>query len=216
MIRVFGYLNWYNKGKIMIEPNYPNNDQFKSQTYENCKEFYPEAQEILPNKRERHDYLGSPIRITVYKDSDHAHDLVTRRSVTGILLSINNTLVKWISKCWKTIETSTYGAELVAAKKAVELILEYQSILRLMGDNVEQTSLLLGDNKSIVSNTTVPSLILKKKHFALSYHNVSKIISYNVIRYTHIDSSQNYSDSLTKALNSQKFKSLVDPLLLGS
>ena len=30
MIRVFGYLKKYNKGKIMIDPNYPSHDQFKS------------------------------------------------------------------------------------------------------------------------------------------------------------------------------------------
>ena len=94
MIRVFGYLKKRSKGKIMIDPNYPDHDQFKSQTFENWKEFYPEAQEMLPDKQDKTDYLGPPVRITVYKDSDHAHDLVTRRSVTGILLLINNTPVK--------------------------------------------------------------------------------------------------------------------------
>ena len=100
----------------MIDPNYPNHDQFESNTFENWKEFYPEAQEMFRDKQNGPDYLGPPIRITVYKDSDHAHDLVTRRSVTGILLLVNNTPVKLITKCQKTIETSTYGAELIAAK----------------------------------------------------------------------------------------------------
>ena len=67
--------------------------------------------------------------------------MVTRRSVIGILLLINNIPVKWISKRQKTIETSKYGAELVAEKQTVELILEYRTMLRLMGANVEQTSL---------------------------------------------------------------------------
>ena len=29
--------------------------------------------------------LGKKARLTVHKDSDHAHDVVTRRSVTGVL-----------------------------------------------------------------------------------------------------------------------------------
>ena len=82
-----------------------------------------------------------------------------------------------------------------------------------MGANVEQTSLLLGDNKSVVLNTTVPSSVLKKKHCALSYHKVREMISCNVVRFTHIDSYQNYADLLTKALPRQKFKRLIDPLL---
>ena len=69
------------------------------------------------------DASGPKVRITVYKDADHAHDLVTRRSVTGVLLFLNNTPVKWISKHQKTVETSTYGSELVAGKVATELIL---------------------------------------------------------------------------------------------
>ena len=77
----------------MIDPNYPNHDQFESNTFENWKEFYPEAQEMLPDEQNKPDYLGLPIRTTVYKGSDHAHDLVTRRSVTGILLLVNNTPV---------------------------------------------------------------------------------------------------------------------------
>ena len=85
----------------------------------NWKEFYSEAEEIIPDINDKLEYLGPPVRITAYKDSDHAHDLVTRRSVTGILLFINNTPVKWISKRQKTIETSTYGVELVAAKLVV-------------------------------------------------------------------------------------------------
>ena len=52
--------------------------------------------------------LGKKLRITVYKDADHAYDLVAGRSVTGILLFLNNTPVKWISQRQETVETSTY------------------------------------------------------------------------------------------------------------
>ena len=213
MIRVFGYLKRYSKGKILIDPNYPNHENHITEQYDNWKEFYPEAEEDVPTGKDKPDYLGPPVRITAYKDSDHAHDLVTRRSVTGILLLVNNTPVKWISKRQKTIETSTYGAELVAAKLAVETILEYRTMLRLMGANVEKTSLLLGDNRSVVINTTIPSSVLKKKHCALSYHKVRETISCGILRFAHIESTQNYSDLLTKALPRIKFRSLVEPLL---
>ena len=57
-------------------------------------------------------------------DTDHAHDQVTQRLVAGILLFVNNTPIQWISKRQKTVETSTYGSELVAARVATELIME--------------------------------------------------------------------------------------------
>ena len=116
MIRVFGYIKKYNKGKIMIDPNYPPHASFDCPEYDQWREFYPDAEEILPDNMP--SVKGKAVRITVYKDADHAHDMLTRRSVTGILLFINNTPVKWISKRQKTVETSTYGSELVAAKQA--------------------------------------------------------------------------------------------------
>jgi hypothetical protein len=30
------------------------------------------------------------VKMTIYVDADHAHDLVTRRSITGTLIMLNN------------------------------------------------------------------------------------------------------------------------------
>ena len=98
MIRVFGYLKRYSKGKILIDPNYPNHDNYVTESYDNWKEFYPEAKEDLPEGNDQPEYLGPPVRITVYKDADHTHDLVTRQSVTVIFLLVNNIPLKWVSK----------------------------------------------------------------------------------------------------------------------
>jgi hypothetical protein len=67
---------------------------------------------------------GTRVRMNVYVDADHAHDLVTRKSITGILVMLNNTPIRWVSKRLKTVKTSTYGSELVASGIESELILE--------------------------------------------------------------------------------------------
>ena len=145
--------------------------------------------------------IPSPkVRITVYKDADHAHDLVTRRSVSGILLFLNNTPVKWISQRQKTVETSTYGSELVATKQATELILEYRNILRMMGVEPDGPALMLGDNQSVVLNYTMPNSVLKKKHAACSYHRVREAIAAKIMCFSHIPSDMNYADILTKPI----------------
>jgi hypothetical protein len=93
---------------------YPNEDN------SNCMEFYLDAGEQIP--KDLHPEKGPRVRMTVYVDADHAHDLVTRRSITGILVMLNNTPIRWISKHQKAMETSTYGSELVASGVATELI----------------------------------------------------------------------------------------------
>ena len=213
IIRVFGYLKRHHKGKILIDPNYPDHSGYPTPEYDNWREFYPEAEEHIPDHKDIPEPLGPMVRTTVYKDADHAHDIVTRRSVTGILLFINNTPVKAVSKRQKTVETSTYGSELVAAKQAVELILEYRYKLRMMGANMEESALMLGDNKSVVLNTTMPSSVLKKKHCAVSYHKIREMIACKVLRFASIKSEFNLSDVLTKPLPRITFRRLAIPLL---
>ena len=213
VIRIFGYLKKFWKARIIVDPNYPNHSNYPTPSYDNWKEFYPDAQEHIPHKSEIPTPKGLPVRLTVFKDADHTHDIVTRRSVTGILLMVNNTPVKWISKRQKTVETSTYGSELVAGKQAIELILEYRYMLMMMGMNLEKYALLLGDNNSVVLNTTMPSSVLKKKHCAVSYHKIREAIAAGIVRFSHISSENNYADILTKPLGPRKFMKVMKPLI---
>ena len=174
-------------------------------------EFYHDAEEkLVPNAPEP---KGKKVRVTVYVDVDHAHDQVTRRSVTGIILFLNNTPVRYISKRQKTVESSTYGSELVAARIATELIIEVRCMLRDLGVPIDGPTQMFGDNLSVVLNTTVPSSVLKKKHNSIAYHMVREAIAAGYIRFNHIDSDQNIADVLTKPLGKQLFHKLVGPYL---
>ena len=124
--------------------------------YEGWREFYPEASEEVPN--------GMPVptpdrnvQITVMVDADHAHCEVTRRSVTGILVFVNSTPVRWFSKMQKTVETSTYGSELVAARIATDIALELRYNIRMMGFAIDGPVNMFGDNQSVILSTTIPS-----------------------------------------------------------
>ena len=138
--------------------------------------------------------------MTCYVDADHARDQLTRRSVTGILVLLNNTPISWYSKCQKTVESSTYGSELVASRIAVETIMSLRYFISMLGCQLEPSSLMLGDNMAVVLNTTIPSSALKKKHQACNYHKVRESIAAGFIRFAHIRSEENLADILTKPL----------------
>lgn len=116
--------------------------------------------------------LGESARMTVYVDADHAHDMVTRRLVTGIIVKINGMIVRTILMQQKTMESLTYGSELVASRIAVDFIIGLRFALRALGVPVDSPMLMLGDNKPVVLNTLIPSSALKKKHGAIHYHQV--------------------------------------------
>ena len=156
---------------------------------------------------------GKEAKITVYVDADHARNKITRRSVTGIVLLINNTPLVWISQRQKTVETSTYGSELVAARVAIDLIIEMRYKLRMLGVKLEPQTLLIGDNMSVVLNTTIPSSSLKKKHLSCSYHRVREAIAGDFVHFGHIGSEVNLADVNTKPLGTSPFHTLIDPYL---
>ena len=167
MKKLFGYLKNRPSGKILCDTSYPDHSKYPTPEEQNWDDFYPDAEEELPPDMPKP--LGKPVRITCYVDADHAHCKMTLRSITGIVLFINNMPIRWISTKQSTVETSTYGSELVAARIAVDLIVEMKYGLQMLGVPIDGPALMLGDN-SVVLNTTFPSSQLKKKHNAICYH----------------------------------------------
>ena len=138
---------------------------------------------------------------------------MTRRSVSGIIVFLNNTPIKWLSKRQKTVETSTYGSEMVAAKDACELAITYRYMLRMLGVENDGPATLLGDNQAVVLSSTVPSSQIKKKHLSISYHQIRECIAAGICVFYHIPTEQNLADVLTKPLSKLVFHRLVRPIL---
>jgi hypothetical protein len=138
--------------------------------HSNWVEFYPDTgeeipQDLLPKKEPK-------FNMTVYVDADHANDLFTRSSITGILDILNYTPIRRISKRQKTVEISTYGSESVISGIATELVLEVRYMLWSLGVALDGPELIMKDNMSVVLNSTVPSSVLKKRHDVITYHRV--------------------------------------------
>ena len=113
----------------------------------------------------------------------------------------------------KTVETSTYGAELVAARIATDLIIEWRYKLRMLGVALENTSYMVGDNMAVITNTTLPLSVLKKKHQACNYHRVREAVAARIIEFGHIDTHDNVADICTKPLPGPQFTKLTGEYL---
>ena len=89
---------------------------------------------------------GNAARVTIWVDADHARDKVTCHSISGIVMMVNSTVVRTFSKCQTTVESSTYGSELVAAQIATDLAVEIIYTLQMLGVPLDGSILMLGDN----------------------------------------------------------------------
>ena len=88
--RVFGYLRCKYKGQLLIDIGKPSaRDTIDTGVLQDWKELYPDTDKSIP--KDRPEPRGKLCIMTCYVDADHARDMVTRKSVTGSLLLLNNT-----------------------------------------------------------------------------------------------------------------------------
>ena len=145
--------------------------------------------------------LQPELDINIFCDSDHGHDKVTGRSISGILSFVGSTPTTWHSKRQSSVQTSTFGAEFVALKKAVEEAVTLRYHLRSMGVKVSKATPIFVDNNSVVINASDPGSTLNKKGVALAYHFVREHAANDVVEIRKISTEDNFVDPFTKSLN---------------
>ena len=210
--RIFGYIKKYPDGAIRFRPNIPLHEHFCNiPTYDWSQTIYGTSPEELPPNMP--PPLGLPVRTTTYCDANLMHDLLTGRSMSGIITLLNQTPIQWFAKKQATVETATYGSEFLVARQATEQILDLRYTLRMMGIPLDGPSWLFGDNSSVITSSTIPHSTLNRRHTALSYHRVRESIASKVIHFLHVSGVHNPSDVLTKFLGYTKLCPLIQPLL---
>ena len=102
------------------------------------------------------------------------------------------------------METATYGSEFVAAKTATEQIMDLRNTLRYLGVPVITNAYMFGDNKSVVTTSTIPESILNKRHNMLSYQRVRKAIAAMILEFYWCSSDQTEVTFLANTGSMQK------------
>ena len=152
--------------------------------------------------------------ICLYVDSDHAGDKATRRSRTGYFIFLNSAPIIWFSKRQTTVETSVFGAKLVAMNNGMEALRGLRYKLRMIRVPLSGPSLAYGDNMSIIHNTQQPESILKKKSNSICYHACSEAVAMDEMLTGHVRSEKNPADIATKVLGGgEKRNGLISHLL---
>ena len=151
---------------------------------------------------------GKAVQVNVYVDADHAGNKVTRRSQTGILIFLNMAPISWFSKKQSTVESSTFGSEMVALKIATEKIIGLRYKLRMMGVPIEGPTNVFCDNDSVAKSATNPEATLSKKNVSIAYHKCRESFAAGVMNIYFQYSEDNLADVFTKVLPVVKRKNI--------
>jgi hypothetical protein len=192
--------------RLSLDPDQPiiSEDRFTKYDWE---DFYKYAEEPIPPNMPKP--RGRSMSTHCFVDSDHAGDKVTRRSQTGILIFLNRAPVIAYSKRQNSVESSTYGSELVAMRQAIELVRSLRYKLRMFGIPFEGPTDIFCDNESVFKNVSRPESVLSKKQHSISYHAAREAVASDVVRVAKEDTLTNLSDLFTKMMNKPKREHLL-------
>ena len=101
----------------------------------------------------------------------------------------------------------------MATRIAVEMNDSIRYKLRMMGVPIDGPTNSFCDNKSAVTNATLPHSTLSKMHNGIAYHKVRESVASKAIRITHEKGQNNLSDVLTKFLGAALFRKCIQCIL---
>ena len=199
LIHMFGFLKTHLRDRILcFDDDSPCFDSMFKQPSRDWQDFYPDAGRLAP--LDRPEPRGNPVTISLWTDADHAGCRKTRRSHSGIYVFLNKALIFWYSKKQTTVETAVYGSEYVAGKIGVDLVDGLIYKLQMLGIPVEGPVNMFIDNESVVNNSTIPELVLKKNNTSVTYYRIREAVAGKWIQVAHVIDISNLADILTKSV----------------
>jgi hypothetical protein len=147
-------------------------------------------------------------RLVGYCDSDLASDIDTRKSTTGALFFLGKSLVSWQSLKQRVVALSSCEAEYIAATTVVtQAIWMAQLLGELLGREPEVVELKV-DSKSALALARNSVFHERSKHIDLRYHFIQNCLAQGTVSDTYINTVDQLTDILTKALGRVKFQEL--------
>jgi hypothetical protein len=193
---VFAYLRLHHNARVVFDPTYPYVDM-GTFIKTDWKSMYGDVKEMIPSD----DPVphGKEVDLRLFVDSDHAGEQFTRRSRIWCVIYLNMAPNVWFSKRQPTVESSVFGAELVAMKNGIETCRGLRYKFRMMGVALSGPTFVYGDNMSVVYNTQRPESGLNKSN-SLCYHAVRESAAMVESIIGRVPSVDNTADICTKVV----------------
>jgi hypothetical protein len=166
----YGYLSKMRFASIRVRTKEPDYSDIPDHQYDWTYTVYGNTKEVLP--KDTPEPLGKYATLSHYVDSNLMHDITTGKLVTGILHLINKNPLNWYSKKQATVETATYGSEIIAARICVEQITN-------LGVPAREKNYMFGNNKSVVDSSMGLHDKLHKRH--TNYINATQCYLFTVL-----------------------------------
>lgn len=158
-------------------------------------------------------YEKSGLDVRGYVDADWASCEIDRKSYTGYVFKIGNSIVSWESRKQKTVALSSTEAEYMALANACKESLFIRTFLKECL-NIDCVTTLFNDNQSALKLSENCMYHARTKHIDIRHHFIRDVVKNNLIKIEHLSTEDMTADLLTKPLSSVKFNKFVSQLNL--
>ncbi|XP_070020253.1 uncharacterized mitochondrial protein AtMg00810-like [Nicotiana sylvestris] len=143
---------------------------------------------------------SSDFTILAYSDSDWAAFPDTRGSVTKFCVFLGDSLISWKSKKQHVMSLSSVEAEYRALSKVVTELTWLTRVLADLGVQVSHPIFVFCDNQAAIHIAKNPIFHEQTKHIEVDCHFVRGKLSDGFIQLSHVSTSKQLADVLTKPL----------------
>jgi len=148
------------------------------------------------------------LNIDVYSDADHANCTETRRSRTGIVISVSGFPITWQSKRQTLVTVSTVESEYVAASSACQELIWILSVLKELKIEYNQPVMHM-DNQGSIAIAKDPVHHGRTKHIDIRYHYIREKYREKLFEMIYCPTKEQLADIFTKALPQSTFEYLL-------
>lgn len=158
-------------------------------------------------------FKKSGLDVMAYADADWANDDGDRRSYTGYVFTIGQSIVSWESRKQKTVALSSTEAEYISLADACKEGLFIRNFLK---DIINKSVIITmhNDNQSALKLCKTSLFHARTKHIDVRHHFIRQCVNDKIVMLKYLCTSDMLADILTKPLCRVKHNNFVSQLLL--
>lgn len=152
------------------------------------------------------------MNIVGFTDADWGANQLDRRSYTGYLFRLGNSIVSWESRKQRTVALSSTEAEYMAISDSCKEAMFLKSFI-LECTGIICKVLLFNDNQSAQKLSSNSVFHARSKHIDIRHHFVRDLVTKKQVNLEYVCTDDMLADVLTKPLTAEKHVKFVSQIL---
>ncbi|GMF12666.1 unnamed protein product [Phytophthora lilii] len=141
--------------------------------------------------------------LEAYTDADWGSNLDDRRSVSGIMVLIDDAPVVFKSKYQRTVALSSAEAEYMVLSLCTQEVLWTRAMLKDLGHEQVGATVIWEDNQGAIGLASNAGYNARTKHVDIRHHFIRENVASDIIIVKYVSTTDQLADMLTKALGSR-------------